>query len=262
MRSRSLPAGDAPVSSAPHPRKPSGERRVRTPRVVPAPGVPREPTPTRFKFPDPEKGLGREGIVGVGGDFSPGTLLAAYRRGIFPWPMSNELVPWCCPDPRAIYPLDVEPHWSRSLRRTLRHKPFRVTVDGAFRDVMRACADRDRGTWITRELQEGYVKLHELGWAHSLEVWNTANDALVGGIYGVAIGGLFCGESMFHRETDASKVAFVNLVERLRGAGFTLFDVQVMSPHLASLGCVDVTRPEFLSRLPTALAVDAKFPRE
>jgi leucyl/phenylalanyl-tRNA--protein transferase len=172
--------------------------------------------------------------------------------------MSEALVPWCSPDPRALFPLDAPPHWSRSLKRSLRTKPFRVTVDTAFSEVIDACADREGGTWITGPLGRGYRELHALGWAHSVEVWNVDSGALVGGIYGVAVGALFAGESMFHRETDASKVAFVSLARLLRKARFQIFDVQVMSPHLESLGCINVSRVEFLRRL--GLAVDA--PRE
>ena len=167
--------------------------------------------------------------------------------------MSASMVPWCSPDPRALFPLDTPPRWSRSLRRSLRTKPFHVTFDTAFTAVLERCADREGGTWITETLARGYRQLHALGWAHSVEVWNRDSGELVGGIYGVALGALFCGESMFHRETDASKVAFATLAELLRGAGFQLFDVQVMSPHLASLGCVTLPRPEFLRRLTAAV---------
>jgi leucyl/phenylalanyl-tRNA---protein transferase len=176
--------------------------------------------------------------------------------------MSATLVPWCSPDPRAIFPLDASPEWSRSLRRTLRLAPFRVTVNAAFADVLEGCADRKGGTWITRELAEGYKALHALGWAQSVEVWNRATGALTGGLYGVSIGGLFAGESMFHRETDASKIAFVSLVTRLRGAGFRIFDVQVMSPHLASLGCIEMPRNEFLTAAAQATREACLFPNE
>lgn len=212
-----------------------------------------EPPPSRFRFPDPARGRGREGVVCVGGDFAPGTLLAAYRRGIFPWPTSRRLVPWCSPDPRAHFPLDAPEPWSRSLRRALRLRPFRVTVDAAFAEVVDACADREEGTWITSELTDGYRALHAAGWAHSVEVWSAEDGALVGGIYGVTIGAAFAGESMFHRATDASKIAFVHLTRRLREAGYRLFDVQIMSPHLESLGCVELPRAEFLRRVATCI---------
>ena len=195
--------------------------------------------------------------MAVGSDFSPGTVLAAYRRGIFPWPQSPEMVPWCSPDPRAIFPLEDEPHWSRSLRRTLRKHPFAITTDRAFEQVMHESGARRDGTWIIPEMIEGYVELHALGWTHSVEVWE--GDALVGGIYGVAIGGAFAGESMFHRRTDASKIAFVTLVDRLRAAGFRLFDVQVQNDHLESLGVIEIPRSEYLDRLDEALALSPRW---
>jgi leucyl/phenylalanyl-tRNA---protein transferase len=213
-------------------------------------------------FPDPRRGVGPHGIVCIGGDFAPGTLLAAYRRGIFPWPVSSELVPWCSPDPRAMLPVSEPPEFSRSLRRALRKKPFRITIDRAFAEVMDACADRDEGTWITGELGAGFRKLHELGWAHSLEVWNTHTGELVGGIYGLAVGGMFAGESMFHRETDASKIAFAELAMRLHAAKFRIFDAQQMTPHLASLGCIAIPRNEFLERLTLTVREPCEFPRE
>lgn len=223
--------------------------------TVPYPPI--EPPPSRVVFPDPRR-AGRREILAVGVDFSSGTLLSAYRQGIFPWPQSRSLVPWCSPDPRAIFPLEDEPHWSRSLRRTLRHHPFRLSVDEAFERTVRACGDtRPEGTWITQEVIEGYGTLHRLGWAHSLEVWE--GDELVGGIYGIAIGGAFAGESMFHTRTDASKIAFATLAMRLRARGFTLFDVQVMNDHLASLGCVSIRRGPYLDRLARALTIQARF---
>ncbi|HSQ61713.1 MAG TPA: leucyl/phenylalanyl-tRNA--protein transferase [Polyangiaceae bacterium] len=214
---------------------------------------PIEPPATDVKFPDPARVRGRD-IVAVGTDYRPGTILQAYRLGIFPWPQDEELVGWFSPDPRAILPLDTL-HWSRSLRRTLRHHPFRITVDQAFRRTMQACGEqREGGTWITPGMLDGYEELHRLGWAHSLEVWEPESEELVGGIYGIAIGAAFAGESMFHRRTDASKIAFANLAERLRDGGYELFDVQVMNPHLASLGCVEIPRAEYLRRLARAIA--------
>jgi len=215
------------------------------------PSPPIEPAPTRARFPDARKARGVE-VLAVGGDFSPGTLLTAYRSGIFPWPHSSGIVPWCSPDPRAIFPLDLEPRWSRSLRRTMRKHPFEITRDVAFSEVMRKCAEtRPEGTWILPEMVDAYTDLHRLGWAHSVEVW--AGDALIGGIYGIAVAGLFAGESMFHAKTDASKIAFASLVSHLRARGYVLFDVQVLSEHLASLGCVEVRRREYLDRLQVAL---------
>jgi leucyl/phenylalanyl-tRNA--protein transferase len=151
-------------------------------------------------------------------------------------------------------------HWSRSLRRTLRSDAFRVTSDRAFREVVLECGrDRPDGTWITPDVVETYCKLHDLGWAHSVEVWSNDDQSLVGGIYGIAIGGMFAGESMFHRQTDASKVAFAHLAERLSARGFQVMDVQVLTDHLASLGCVAIGRKQFLDRLDHALTVSARF---
>lgn len=207
-------------------------------------------------------------VLAVGADFTPGTLLAAYRTGIFPWPHGQEedpdgdpLVLWFSPDPRAVFPLDADPHWSRSLRRTLRIHPYEVTLDEAFEEVMQMCGATREKTWILPELVQGYVRLHELGWAHSVEVWEqTAKGrVLVGGIYGLALGGVFAGESMFHTKTDCSKIAFASLTQKLRAGGFALFDVQVQNPHLASLGCVEIPRSAYLARLPEALASTARL---
>jgi leucyl/phenylalanyl-tRNA--protein transferase len=225
------------------------------------PFPPIEPPKTRVVFPSPRRAGSRE-ILAVGRDFTPGTVLAAYRAGIFPWPQSRAVVPWCSPDPRAIFPLEEPPKWSRSLRRTLRIHPYTITLDRAFERVMRACGEtRPEGTWITKELAEGYADLHRLGWTHSVEVWEGGTEGeLVGGIYGVAAGGLFAGESMFHLRTDASKIAFASLVDRLRRGGFVLFDVQVMTSHLESLGCIEIPRSQYLDRLAKALQVEARLP--
>ena len=160
---------------------------------------------------------------------------------------------WFSPDPRAVLPLDAL-RVTRSLRRSLRR--FDVTVDTAFVDVVRACADPSRdGAWIDERVLEAYTRLHQLGWTHSVEVRDPADGSLVGGLYGIHIGGLFAGESMFHRTTDASKVALVALVDRLRAIGVELLDVQWLTPHLASLGVVEIPRREYLARLGRALAV-------
>jgi leucyl/phenylalanyl-tRNA--protein transferase len=226
-----------------------------SPPLPPFPPI--EPPPSRVSFPDPRRAGARE-MLAVGADFSPSTLLAAYRLGIFPWPHSRRIVPWMSPDPRAIFPLDAPAHWSRSLRRTLRRSPFEVTVNQAYTAVMQACGDcRPEGTWILPEMIVGYGKLHALGWAHSVEVWERGERGartLVGGIYGVAIGAAFAGESMFHLRTDASKIAFAHLATRLRAAGFTLFDVQVINEHLSSLGCVELRRVDYLAMLDQATA--------
>jgi leucyl/phenylalanyl-tRNA--protein transferase len=218
--------------------------------------TPIEPPPTEVRFPDPRRA--RRDVIAVGADFRPGTLLTAYRAGIFPWPQSDgSLVAWFSPKSRALLPLDAL-HWSRSLRRTLRHHPYRITVNAAFRETMIACGAREEGTWITPEVIAGYTDLHALGWAHSLEVWDA--DELVGGIYGIAIGASFAGESMFHARTDASKIAFATLAERLRDAGHQLFDAQVMTPHLETLGCANVRRDEYLDRLARAVATRPRSP--
>lgn len=222
------------------------------------------PPPTNIRFPDPRRG---PVVVAVGEDFRPGTLLEAYRRGIFPWPHTfvdergheEHVVAWFSPDPRAIFPLDRPAHWSRSLRRTLKKKNYSITVDRAFGDVILACGERrEEGTWITPELVKGYSQLFDLGWAHSLEVW--MDKELVGGIYGVAIGRAFAAESMFFRVTDASKIAFATMAERLRASGYQLFDAQVMNPHLASLGVVDMPRVRYLDLLSDAVRSDPEVP--
>jgi leucyl/phenylalanyl-tRNA---protein transferase len=189
-------------------------------------------------------------MCGVGADLEPGTLLAAYRAGLFPMPVGRRRVGWWSPDPRGIVPLDTVPV-SRSLRASMRR--FRVTRDEAFTAVMTACGDprRPHG-WINREFIDAYSRLHRLGWAHSIEVWR--DDELVGGLYGVRIGRFFAGESMFHLVTDASKVAFVHTVEWLRDSGATLFDVQWTTDHLSSLGAIDVPRAQYLRSLAEAVA--------
>jgi len=192
------------------------------------------------------------GLVAVGGDLRPGRLLEAYRRGVFPWYADGDPVCWWSPDPRAVLELD-DLHVSRRLRRTIRSGRFTWTVNRAFAAVIRACADRPgHGTWITAEMVRAYERLHELGHAHSVEAWS--QGVLAGGIYGVAVGGLFAGESMFSRLRDGSKVALVYLVERLRQRGFELFDIQLLTGHTARLGAVEISREEYLARLRWALA--------
>ncbi len=193
-----------------------------------------------------------DGVVGVGADLEPATLLAAYRSGLFPMPIGQgrrELLAWWSPDPRGVIPLDGL-RVSRSLRRSCRR--FEVRVDTAFEAVIDACADPGRdGSWISPAIRRAYLRLHRLGWAHSVEAWGP--EGLAGGLYGVAVGGLFAGESMFHRADDASKVALVGLVERLRHGGGALLDVQWTTPHLASLGAVDVPRARYLELLAEAV---------
>jgi leucyl/phenylalanyl-tRNA---protein transferase len=188
---------------------------------------------------------------------TPEGIELAYRHGIFP--MADERsgeVLWFRPDPRAVIPLDGF-HVSRSLARTLRRRRFEVRVDTAFATVMRGCADRPEGSWISERFVEVYGALHRAGKAHSVEAWR--DRRLVGGVYGLALGGAFMAESMFHRETDASKVALAALVGRLSERGFTVLDVQYMTPHLESLGAVEITRREYERRLERALALDRTF---
>lgn len=186
------------------------------------------------------------GVVAVGADLEPGTVLAAYRSGLFPMPIRRRAIGWWSPDPRGVLPLDGL-NVSRSLRRSCAR--YEVTVDTAFERVISECADprRPHG-WIDDSIVDAYRRLHDLGWVHSVETWTPEGD-LVGGLYGIAVGGLFAGESMFSRQTDASKVALVHLVDRLRSGGTALLDVQWTTDHLTSLGAVDVRRAEYLERL-------------
>jgi len=208
-----------------------------------------------WHLPDPRLAPPGVDLVGIGADLAPGTLLQAYRMGLFPMDVPDDdgtrLLGWWSPDPRGVIPLDgLRMH--RSLRASCRR--YRTTWDEAFVAVMRGCADpqRDSG-WITEEFIDAYTTLHTLGWAHSVEVWNATGE-LVGGLYGVQIDGLFAGESMFHRERDASKVALVSLVERLRERpGPHLLDVQWATEHLRSLGAIEISRPEYLNRLRAVL---------
>ena len=210
----------------------------------------------RLRFPNPRQ-ADDEGLVAVGGDLSVPRLLLAYRSGIFPW--TADPVTWWSPNPRGIFELDRF-HVSRSLARVIGKGVFRITIDRAFREVMEGCAEPAPGrssTWITEEFLEGYTRLHEQGHAHSLECWQ--GNRLVGGIYGVSIGGFFAGESMFHRVSDASKVALFHLHEHLRRQGFTLFDVQMLTPITARLGGVTISREEYLKRLAKAVEKECGF---
>lgn len=200
------------------------------------------------------------GVAGIGADLEPGTLLAAYRQGLFPMPLRRRgPMAWWSPDPRGILPLEGF-HVSRSLRRARRR--YEVRTDTSFDEVVRSCADPSRPHgWITPEIRRAYGRLHELGWAHSVETFSCEDGRLVGGLYGVAIGGLFAGESMFHRERDASKVALAALVDLLRDDGREgegrLLDVQWVTPHLASLGATAVPVERYLELLERALSVPA-----
>ncbi len=206
----------------------------------------------RLAFPSPG-GAPREGPIAVGGDLRPERLLLAYSMGIFPW--QGEPLHWHSPDPRMVL-LAEELHVSRSLAKAVRQQRYQVTLDVAFTDVMRACAGIERpgqdGTWITPAMIDSYTELHRRGVAHSVEAWS--EGSLVGGLYGISLGAAFFGESMFARRRDASKIAFVRLVEQLRRWSIPLVDCQVYTPHLASLGAREWPRRLFLATLRQALA--------
>jgi leucyl/phenylalanyl-tRNA---protein transferase len=233
---------------------------------------PVEPPASRYEFGAVDTVAPGEEIVGLGADLEPGTMLAAYRSGIFPMPVSRRgAIGWWSPDPRGVLELD-DLRVSRSLRVACRR--FEIRVDTAYDEVIRACADPRRPSgWIRRDVIEAYARLHELGWVHSVEAWSvdpSGEQRLAGGLYGVAIGGLFAGESMFHRERDASKAALVALVDMLRaardgdtarhegsdqGAPRRLLDVQWATEHLVSLGATEVSRSDYLARLAEALTL-------
>lgn len=203
-----------------------------------------------FSFPPLETAL-REpnGLLAAGGDLRPERLLAAYRHGCFPWYQEGQPLLWWSPDPRTVLFPD-ELHVSRSLRKRMRHGDYQVTFDKAFTEVIQGCAGPRSyadGTWITTPMQDAYIRLHEMGVAHSVEVWQQGQ--LVGGLYGLAMGELFFGESMFSRATDASKVGFVTLVERLREWGFALIDCQMPTRHLESFGARSIPRAAFAEAL-------------
>lgn len=204
-------------------------------------------------FPSPHEAE-PGGLLAVGGDLGSARILLAYSMGIFPWYSEGEPILWWSPDPRCVLDLD-DFHVSRRLRRVLNQGRFRVTFDEDFRGVIRACASVERrgqeGTWITPEMERAYVRLHEAGVAHSVECW--LGEDLVGGIYGIALGRGFFGESMFHRETDASKVVVARLVDRLAGWDFHFIDAQVTTSHMLSLGAREVPRALFLEDLEEAL---------
>ena len=210
--------------------------------------MPVELLPTAWAMPDPKR-ANEAGLVAIGADLEPSTVIEAYRNGMFPMPIEDE-IGWWSPNPRAILPLDAL-HISRSLRRSL--KRYHTTIDQEFESVIDHCGDssRDHG-WISPEIRHAYVNLHRLGWAHSFEVWDDAGD-LAGGLYGVAVGSLFAGESMFHLQSDASKVAMVAAVEHLLDGGCEVFDVQWLTGHLKFMGAVEIPRNLYL-RLAAAAA--------
>lgn len=218
--------------------------------------MPTEPAESWFDIPSPA--AGDDDVVAVGGDLQPGTILQAYRKGLFPMNLHDGTLAWWSPVDRAILPLDGL-RITRSLAQSVRR--YRVTVDDDFTGVIAGCADPGRESgWITDEFVDAYSDLHRLGWTHSIEVWD-GDDRLVGGLYGVALGGLFCGESMFHRARDASKVALVHLVVLMNEGGGQMIDVQWQNPHLESMGAVVIGREEYLRRLPSAIAAAGPFDR-
>ena len=233
---------------------------------------PVEPPPSRYAFGSLLAMPPGEEVVGLGADLEPGTILAAYRSGVFPMPVSRRgPIGWWSPDPRGVLELD-DLRVTRSLRASCRR--FEIRVYTAFDAVIRACAEPKRpGGWIRRDVRAAYALLHELGWVHSVEAWSagpSGQPRLAGGLYGVAVGGLFAGESMFHHERDASKVALVALVERLRAARERdlrrdpdaprrLLDVQWATDHLVTLGVTEVSRPDYLARLQGALALPSAW---
>jgi len=208
-------------------------------------------------FPDPND-ADEYGIVAFGGDLSPSRLMLAYRKGIFPWYSAGDPILWWSPTPRLVLKLE-DFKLRKSLRKRLKH--FEIRFDSAFGEVIRACSVTPRpgqkGSWILPEMIEAYEELHALGYAHSVEAWQEGK--LVGGLYGVAVGGMFCGESMFAHVNDASKAAFAALVEHLKSQGFEMIDAQVPTEHLKSLGAIEIDREDFLERLSLLASMTVKF---
>ncbi|HVZ42137.1 MAG TPA: leucyl/phenylalanyl-tRNA--protein transferase [Candidatus Kapabacteria bacterium] len=200
-------------------------------------------------FPDPRKAQ-HDGVVAVGGDLHPDTLMTAYRQGIFPWPQDGLPLIWACPRERAILEFDAI-HIPRSLARERERTTFAFTIDHAFKDVILSCARIERpdqdGTWIIPQMVEAYITLHSLGHAHSVEAWE--GNELVGGLYGVDVDGVFAGESMFHRRSNASKLALLHLIDHLRSGGAKWIDIQTMTPHFELLGARLIPRNKFLNKL-------------
>ena len=210
-------------------------------------------------FPDPNTALDDpDGLLAVGGNLQPDTLLSAYYNGIFPWYNKDDPILWWSPSTRCVIePLDL--HISKSLQKLLRQQRFTISFDQAFEQVINACAQRDSktDTWINSDMISAYIDLHKLGVAHSVEVWQ--GSRLVGGTYGVAIGAVFCGESMFSKESNASKVALVHLAQHLSGLGFQLIDCQLVSSHLLTMGAKSLKRPKFLQILQKFRNINTNF---
>lgn len=218
-----------------------GLGRARRPQPLP---------PARYRFPDAHAVPG-DGPAAMGADFEPSTVVAAYRQGYFPWPQPEAEYLWFSPDPRAIIPLGGL-HISHRLARTIRSDRFRATIDTAFERVILACTERREGTWITERIVDAYLRLHELGWAHSIETW-TPDGELAGGLYGLRIGGLFGAESMFHHVSDGSKVAMAAMMAWAQSSGISLIDVQVLTEHTIRMGAVEIPRDDYLARLRTVI---------
>jgi leucyl/phenylalanyl-tRNA---protein transferase len=208
-------------------------------------------------FPPVERALSEpDGLLAAGGDLSPPRLLEAYRRGIFPWYSRGQPILWWCPDPRAVL-IPQQIKVSRSLAKTIRNRGFETRIDQSFREVLRYCGStelRPGGTWLSPEMRAAYLRLHKLGYAHSIETW--LNDRLVGGLYGIAIGNVFFGESMFSLERDASKVALKRLCDELVTRGYQIIDCQMATPHLMSLGAQLIPRLEFIELLSAHVGED------
>jgi len=209
-----------------------------------------------LRFPAVERALKEpNGLLAFGGDLRPERILAAYRRGIFPWYQDDQPILWWSPDPRTVlFPKRI--HISRSMRKVLQDNRFSIAMDTDFAGVLRGCAElteRRSGTWITPAMQNAYRRLHELGYAHSIEVWRSESEGgekkLVGGLYGIALGAVFFGESMFSREENASKIALIRLCQQLERWGFAVIDCQVSNPHLHSMGACNIARSEFVKLL-------------
>ena len=223
----------------------------RIPIDIRTPGPPQPLPVSPYLWPKHDD-MPPDGPVAMGGDFEPSSIVSAYRAGIFPWPHSQQELLWFSPDPRAILPLDGL-YVSQRLARTLRQGRFRVTMDAAFPYVVAGCANRPEGTWITPAILRAYTRLAQLGWAHSFETWN-ADGQLAGGLYGVQVGRMFGAESMFHRETDASKVAMAALVQWAADSGVELIDIQALTDHTQRMGGIEISRAEYMLRLQAALA--------
>jgi len=211
-------------------------------------------------FPDPSIYTSKEGILCFGGDLSANRVMAAYVKGIFPWYNEDDPILWWCPDPRFVLKID-DLHISKTLKKTIKKKIFEIKFDTAFVQVMIECANAPRedqdGTWIHPDMIETYSELFKQGFAHSFEAW--MDGKLVGGGYGIIVGDIFCGESMFTKKNDASKVAFVHLVERLKKNGFTLIDSQIHTNHIESLGAKHITRDLYLQKVKEALCKPKDF---